>query len=259
MVPVSPCPVLAAGSRWEERAPAWCPPPTPGSARSASPGRSVGQPWASVGQPWALALTGFVNQAGFATPPARPPRRAPGHLHPREHGGGPLRRRGVPRRPGQLRAAAEGAAALAPKVSPDAPMRSLVMTAGRFECYAAPAASPPRHVSCPRLATPDVARAAAGDCVQIEVLGPPPPHRGTRRGHSGPRGSRAVAHDDLAAYSVTVAGANTPNRSTGCTPTRPRRHSGSEQFSPVNTIDPPRKGNQPTRRLSPSPPIRPAR
>jgi hypothetical protein len=125
------------------------------------------------------------------------------------------------------------------QVSPDAPMRSGVMTTGHVERYAAPAASPPRHVSCPRLATPDMARAAAvGDRFQIEVLGPPPLQRGRRTSHSGP-GSHAVAHDDLAAYSVTVAGATTPNRSTGYTPTRPRRHSGSERFSPVNTIDPP--------------------
>jgi len=36
-----------------------------------------------------------------------------------------------------------------------------------------------------------------------------------------------------------VAAANAPDRYTGYTPTRPRRHSGSERFSPVNTIDPP--------------------
>src|SRR5215470_18349479 len=60
------------------------------------------------------------------------------------------------------------------QVSPDASMRSLVLTTGQFEQYIASCGEPAQARQLPPPATPDIRRAAAGERFRIEVLGPPP-------------------------------------------------------------------------------------
>jgi hypothetical protein len=61
------------------------------------------------------------------------------------------------------------------QVSPDAPMRSLVMTTGHFEQYVAACGEPAQARELPPPTTPDMGpAAAAGERFRIEVLGPAP-------------------------------------------------------------------------------------
>ena len=61
------------------------------------------------------------------------------------------------------------------QVSPDAPLRNLMMTTGHFEQYVAACGEPAQAYQLPPPGTPDVDRAAAADeRFRIEVLGPPP-------------------------------------------------------------------------------------
>jgi quercetin dioxygenase-like cupin family protein len=117
-----------------------------------------------------FALTEFVNPAGFASPL---------HVHHDEHEAFYiLEGRAEVYCGDKMFRVAPGSFVLLPRgiphwhrVSPDAAMRSLVMT---FEQYVAACGEPARARELPPPGAPDMGRsAAAGERFRIEVLGPP--------------------------------------------------------------------------------------
>jgi len=118
-----------------------------------------------------FALTEFVNPAGFASPL---------HVHHDEHEAFYILEGTAEVHCGdEVFRVAPGSFVLLPsgiphwhRVSPDAPMRSLVLTTGHFEQYVAACGEPAQARALP---PPDMRRAAAaGERFRIEVLGPPP-------------------------------------------------------------------------------------
>jgi mannose-6-phosphate isomerase-like protein (cupin superfamily) len=121
-----------------------------------------------------FALTEFVNPAGFASPL---------HVHHDEHEAFYILEGTAEVHCGdEVFHVTPGSFVLLPRgiphwhrVSSNAPMRSLVMTTGRFEQYVVACGEPARARELPPPGTPDPDRAAAaGERFRIEVLGPPP-------------------------------------------------------------------------------------
>jgi quercetin dioxygenase-like cupin family protein len=121
-----------------------------------------------------FALTEFVNPAGFASPL---------HVHHDEHEAFYILEGTAQVHCGdEAFSVAPGSFVLLPKgiphwhqVSPDAPMRSLVMTTGQFDQYVITCGEPAQARELLPPGTPDMGRAAAaGERFRIDVLGPPP-------------------------------------------------------------------------------------
>jgi mannose-6-phosphate isomerase-like protein (cupin superfamily) len=121
-----------------------------------------------------FALTEFVSPAGFASPL---------HVHHDEHEAFYiLEGRAQVHCGDEAFRVAPGSFVLLPRgiphrhrVSPDAPLRSLVLTTGRFDQYVTACGEPAQARQLPPPATPDMGRAAAaGERFRIDVLGPPP-------------------------------------------------------------------------------------
>ena len=146
-----------------------------------------------------FALTEFVNPAGSASPR---------HVHHDEHEAFYILEGSAEVHCGdEVFHVAPGSFVLLPRgiphwlrVSPDAPMRSLVMTTGQFEQYVIACGEPAQARQLPPPGPPDMDRAAAaGGRFRIEVLGPPPaaprlstlPPTGRRESRSGHRRGRA--------------------------------------------------------------------
>jgi quercetin dioxygenase-like cupin family protein len=204
-----------------------------------------------------LALTEFVNPAGFASPL---------HVHHDEHEAiYILEFTAEVHCADEAFRVAPGSFVLLPKglphwhqVSPYAPMRSLVMTTGHFECYAAACGEPAQARHLPPLAIPDIARAAAvGDRFHIEALGPAPRNTAAVGVATTPQGFTRRSHEDLAAYSVTVAGA-TLRTVHGLHTYQATQAFWKRTIQPGEHDRSTPKGKQPTRRPSPSPPLRTA-
>jgi hypothetical protein len=124
------------------------------------------------------------------------------------------------------------------RVSPDAPMRSLVMTTGHFEQYVAACGEPARARELPPPGAPDMGRAAAGERFRIEVLGPPPATPQPWDEPQRPQVRPPQPGDNLAATESAWPRPTPWTVPRATCPTRPRWHSGAKGFSPVNTIDP---------------------